>query len=556
MTFAAFMRSMVLVRDDRTGELRPPVLHPEEVRIVEAMDTVDLVTGLRRYLTIIVSWPRKGGKTFMSACMGIYSLVFDTHHTQREVLVQASTKDQGQSACFKAMRRLVKANPWLATRITMTADGMVYVDEAGIEHTVRVLPNSPGAVHGLDGSCVLYDEAWVHPNWEALEGTSPSPARACPLTVWSSYSGLKSQRTQDNPWYSVLSAAMQADDPTVFLSHLSGREQALSIPWITEGWLSRLEKQFAHIRSKFLRLAYNVWSVTDSGAFLAEAEIADAIDRSLPTMITIPSPHSSARIGCDLGLVRDRTAIVATGIAPSGQLVVLHVEIIAGTRQRPVSLMDVEQRILHLARWLQTTHVALDRWQSAQMSEGLRRQGLWAQNITCDAAWLDRAAMNLKRWFSQRHIRIPAHPGLLEELEGLESEELRRRDRVRFTAHGSNHDDACVALCLSAERFAGSLRPEDSQIGLPRLAEIQTCHAADVLDRHDVPCPVAGEVPSLQVGCRRCSMFLGAEQYYAAHLNSGQEWISLGDFVTSRLAPNDWLRDRRITGTLERLGLR
>jgi hypothetical protein len=87
MTFEAFITTMVKVRDDARGELRAPVLHPEEVRIVEAMDAIDPATGLRRYLTIIVSWPRKAGKSFMSACVAVYMLCFDEHATNREVLI-------------------------------------------------------------------------------------------------------------------------------------------------------------------------------------------------------------------------------------------------------------------------------------------------------------------------------------------------------------------------------------------------------------------------------------------------------------------------------------
>lgn len=543
MTFAAFMADFVRVRDEATGALRPPVLHLEEERLVAALDAIDPATGLRQFLTVIISWVRKGGKTWMSACIGIYLLVFDAFHTHREVIVQASTKDQGQSACFKAMKRLVLANAWLRVRISILADSMLYVDEAGVEHSLRVLPHSPGGVHGLNGSCVIYDEAWVHPNWDALEGTSPSPARRCPVTVWASYSGLKSQRTPDNPWFSVLSSALRGEDPTVFLSHISGREGALSIPWITPGWLARLEQQFAHVRSKFLRLAYNVWSTSDVGAFLTEDEISDALDRTLPITATIGPRHPTARIGVDLGLVKDRTAIVATNLDTSGRLVVRHVEIIQGTRARPVSLIDVEDRIARVAVTLGTRDVSLDRWQSAQMGEGLRRRGLSVRAVTCDAAWLDRAATHLKHWFSQRHIQIPAHAGLLEELEGLEAEELRRRDRVRFTASGSNHDDACVALCLSAERFAGGIRPDTSVVGRDKLPEIDLCVAEHVLGVDYCDCPVV-DGPSAHPGCRRCGMFMHAATMHEAHIKT-HEWVPLSVFVASRLQPNAWLRARR-----------
>lgn len=540
------MTAMVRVREERTGALRAPVLHAEEQRVVAAMDAINPVTGLRLILLIVISWPRKLGKSFMSGAIAVYMLVFDRFATQREVLIQASTRDQGRSAVFLAAKRIVKANPWLAARITILQDSMTYVDEAGIEHVMRVLPNDPSSIHGLNGSCTIYDEGWVHQTWEALEGTSPSPARLSPLTVWASYAGLKSQRHPGNPWFDTLTRAQRGDDPTVFLSHLSGREAALSVPWITPAWLERLEAQFSHVRSKFLRLGLNIWSTSDVGAFLSEEEIADALDRDRPAQVTGPLWHPTARIGVDLGLVKDRTAIVASDVAPDGRLDVLHVEIIQGTRTRPVSLTEVEARIARLAGWLGTTSVSLDRWQSAQMTEGLRRRGIHVRSVSCDAAWLDRAATSLKHWFSQRHVRIPAYAPLLEELEGLEAEELRRRDRVRFTAKGSNHDDACVALCLSAEVVAGGQRPETSQIGAAKLVEITDCVARHVLGESDVPCPLAGETPSLQPGCRRCDMVRHVEPLYQEHLASGAAWISLGEFA-QRFAPNAWLRERRFT---------
>jgi hypothetical protein len=545
MTFAEFMSTLVLVRDEVTGVLRPPVLHAEEVRLVAAMDARDPATGLRQFLTVVISWPRKSGKTFMLACIGIYMLVFDEFATHREVGVQAATKDQGQSAVFKAMRRLVRGNPWLQARITMTADGMIYTDESGVDHTVKVLPNT-NTNHGLNFSCDVKDEGWVFANWETLEGTSPSPARRCPLTAWGSYAGLKSQRHSGNPWYDTLSSAQRGDDPTMFLSHLSGREGALSVPWLTPAWLARLEQQFEHVRSKYLRLGLNIWSTSDSGAFLSEEEIADAIDRTLPAQVTTRTPRPTARIGIDLGLVRDRTAITATDIATDGRLVVLHVEIIAGTRKNPVSLVAVEARVLRLAQLLGTRHVSVDRWQSAQMIENFRRHGLSVTPVVCDASWLDRAATSLKLWFSQRHIQIPAHPGLLEELEGLEAEELRRRDRIRFTATGGAHDDAAVSLCLSAEGFAGGARrPEASQIGRAKLPEIRTCLAAEKLGVWQASCPIVGDGPSLHPGCRDCEMIKFAGPLYDKHIATGATWIPLSAFVYANFQPNAFVRQRR-----------
>ena len=122
-------------------------------------------------------------------------------------------------------------------------------------------------------SALISDETWVHDSWDLLEGVSPSPARRNPVTMWTSYAGLKHQKRRGNPWFDVLERAHAGDDPRLFLSHITGREGALSIPWITEQWLARMERLFAHVPAKFQRLALNQWATGDGGSFLSSAEI-------------------------------------------------------------------------------------------------------------------------------------------------------------------------------------------------------------------------------------------------------------------------------------------
>ena len=112
MSFAEFMRTMVLVRDEETGELGPRAACRRTSR--RGSDGRDepghRAPAVPHHHRL---WVRKAGKTFISACIGVYMLCFDQHHTQREVVIQASTRDQGASACFKAMQRIVQNNPWL-----------------------------------------------------------------------------------------------------------------------------------------------------------------------------------------------------------------------------------------------------------------------------------------------------------------------------------------------------------------------------------------------------------------------------------------------------------
>jgi hypothetical protein len=174
-------------------------------------------------------------------------------------------------------------------------------------------------------------------------------------------------------------------------------------------------------------------------------------------------------IGVDVGISRDTTGVIASHLHKQ-RLIVDAVRIFRGTKANPVSLMQVETEILSLAHKLGARQVVADRWQAQLLAERLRARGLHVMLVTSDVASLDRWATQLKMWFSRRLVRIPNDPELIEQLEGLEGEEMRRRDRVRFTATGANHDDAAVALCLSAEPHAQDVGQDQSREEAARRA--------------------------------------------------------------------------------------
>jgi hypothetical protein len=215
----------------------------------------------------------------------------------------------------------------------------------------------------------------------------------------------------------------------------------------------------------------------------------------------------------------------------------------------------LEERVLALAHVLNTKRVAVDRWQSAQLAERLTHRGLYVTPVTCDVAWLDRAASNLKRWFVARTIRIPRHAGLIEQLETLEGEELRRKDRVRFTATGANHDDAAVALVLSATPFAGTAkRPEFGTIGVPKMAEISNCLIEAGGAYVGTQCPVI-HGPSPFPGCTRCPAYVSARTAHDAYVAQGREWLPLPVFVGKFMEPAKWVLERRFDELRDRLGI-
>ena len=192
-------------------------------------------------------------------------------------------------------------------------------------------------------------------------------------------------------------------------------------------------------------------------------------------------PGVAYGLGLDLGLTRDLTGLILSHVNDNGHVVVDIARSWRGTRQHPVDLLDVEATVLDLARRFHAA-VHLDGWNGALLAQRLQRQGVTSvRTHTMESSRLDAYATLLKTLFTNRQVQIPRDAELLEQLENLQGEELRRRDQVRFTAVGEAHDDLPCALCLSCEGHIawratqGKVVMRETRIGrveLPKSARV------------------------------------------------------------------------------------
>lgn len=553
-TFAEFMRHFVRVPDDRTGRVGPIQPHREQQRLIAAVDAIDPATGLRRFREFALSWPRKLGKSTTDAALGLWALTSDPFASDREVAILSSDLAQSRDSVFLHVRRIVSRHPWLKKHVRLLATEAVFKDDSG-EHVLRVLPRDSRGLHGLNLSCLISDETWVHDSWDLLEGVSPSPSRVAPITVWSSYAGLRSQRRPSVPWFDVLSRARAGDDPQVFCSHVEGREQVIGlVPWLNAAWLDRMERQFSAVPSKARRLALNIWPTgADSDSFLTDDEIRDAID---PHHVEPVGPDPGCRyvLGIDVGVTHDRCAIALTHIDPRGKLVVDALRYWSGSRAKPVDLPLVESVLEDLAtRFKAPIHG--DSWQFTLMGQRLQKRGLRVVTHTVEVARLDSYATIAKTAFRDRLIVIPPDPTLREELENLVGEEMRRRDKVRFTSGPGAHDDGLMAIMLSTEsaiswrEHGGQLRVYHTELGRKRMAAIDHCRAG-MLHR----CPLITD-PSAHAGCGRCAAYVSASEARDAHVRAGGEWQPLPLFTSEHLYDCDLIREARMQAVLSSLCL-
>jgi phage terminase large subunit-like protein len=540
------------------GGLSPMVLYPEQRSLIAAAAARD-GNGAPLYDELAALWIKKAGKSETAGGLIIAELIGNTTEADREIIVVASSLDQSKQYAFESARRFSRRDPILEKRIKPYDTTLVYkeivVDQRTggrhtEEHIVRAIPaRDVKSLHGNRATLTVYDEFHAHSNYDLMEALAPAPTRKHPRILYLSYAGLKVHAREGNPLWDLWQRWQARTDPRLFVSYIGGPDGWKQVPWITPAFIAQQRRQFAAVPAKFQRLWQNEWVTDDVGSFLSAQEIREAID---PALTEASGPVIGAAIGVDIGLTRDTTAVVASHVHPvTYQLTVDAVRILRGTKAKPVSLSTLEDVIVDLARVLGTRKVTCDQWQASMLAERLRARGLSVHLVTCDVARLDRMATHLKTWFARRTIRIPNHPGLIEQLETLVGEEMRRRDKVRFTAYGEAHDDAAIALCLSAE-------PHSAGIGQRRMAEMDGCALEGYMGR-TVGCYLLTDharVPSDPVCRRECPGHISTLAAYEEHSRRTGETPGLRMFVAAGLIRrNNFAVRRSLRDTMQRIGL-
>ncbi len=442
-----------------TRTVGPVIVYPALAAFIAAYDQRDPIAALPQFSELGFLAIKKSGKTLIGAALALYELVFASAEPNREILLLAATYEQATNRLFDAAVRFTRLHPIFESlkifkneiihreNVIDSKTGGRHVEE----HVLRAVgaKNAP-ALHGANATLTIYDELHTHEDYNAVEATAPSPARRCPRSVYLSYAGLRHQAHEGVPLWDLWQRWKGGSDPRLHVTFIGGPEGWRAVPWITESFIASQRRQFAAVPSKFRRLWLNEWASGDEGSFLSGEEIAAALDLSLHEP-AFGVPGIVYAMGIDLGLTRDLSAVVISHVTPDGILIPDVIKTWQGSKGHPVSLEAVAGEVLALSRRFALKRVVLDQWQGAMMAEGLKRAGLNVRLITCGPSQLDQWATRLKAWFVQRTIRIPNHPQLIEQLETLRGVESRRRDLIRFTEGTGQHDDAVVALVLSAE---------------------------------------------------------------------------------------------------------
>lgn len=124
--------------------------------------------GLRQYRTCYVEIPKKNGKTELGAAVALYMLCAD-REAAPEVYSAAADREQA-GLIYQVAAQMVRSNSTLSKRLKIL-DSRKRIINYSNNGFYQVLSSDVKTKHGLNPSCVLFDEIHAQPNdelWRVL----------------------------------------------------------------------------------------------------------------------------------------------------------------------------------------------------------------------------------------------------------------------------------------------------------------------------------------------------------------------------------------------------
>jgi phage terminase large subunit-like protein len=212
-------------------------------------------------------------------------------------------------------------------------------------------------------------------------------------------------------------------------------------------WVDRedLDEQRALLTdSQFERLHLNVWTASEDRLVSVEG-LAEAV--------VLDGPQDYRRgvvykIGVDLGLRNDRTAIVvahAESVVGRRRVVLDRLVVFEGSKSDEVTLGEVEDALLDVWRMYGRPRVRMDPWQAVGLAQRLRQKGVSVEEWSYSPLRYGAAASALYGLLRDGLLALYPHEALLDELANVRLRETLP-GQVRVDHDPGRHDDMVQAL--------------------------------------------------------------------------------------------------------------
>lgn len=452
----SFLEKYFVLENGKPIRLEPwqkeHVLTPVIERVIRSCDT------------FLIGLPKKNGKSTLASCVALYALLLDDANP--EVYSAAGDLDQAR-IIFNFTKRAIQRSE-LRKFFRFFKDAIERADGAGV---YRAFAADASGLHGLNASCVIWDELWNQFSYDLWEALTHTPSRAHPFHFVVTYAGY--QARAGNLLWDLYLRGISGADPHQYTYWRSGPDANVA-SWVTREYLESQRRRLpVHI---YKRLHMNEWSVADSAkVFRISAECWDGYFEEA-------KPNARYVIGIDLAKLRDFTAwcVLRTDVQPYRVVDVGKLGHMDYTIQ--VELLDA------LVKRFGNPRVIVDESAAGTaVVELMRKRGWRVEEFKFTNDSKARLVMDLAVGFEQRHIVLPkvgrtlnenrAIADLEVELFNFEPTELRSGN-LHYGAAGAYHDDLVMALCLAwsarrtqAKPFLETIRPSFQHVPFHGMIE-------------------------------------------------------------------------------------
>lgn len=418
---------------------KPIVLEEFQKKILRDIFQTKDKNGFRKYNLALIGVPKKNGKSTLASGIALYMLFTEANG---EIYGAAGDLEQSR-IIFQITKRAIERNPILLESVKIYKNEIVVPSTNSI---YRVLSADAPTAHGLNPSCVIFDELWNQPNRDLYDALTQSPVRKEPLTFIVTYAG----NDQTSLLYELYQEGTKKRDPKMYFFW---SEKNLA-KWISEEYLEQQRRRLpAHV---YQRLHENKW-VQGANAFLAKVELDACIDPTLKPQLS-GKGETKYFLAVDLGLTRDRTVLTVCHKNEKDNLVYLdYIRTFQGTKNNPVLISDVEEAIMSCNRSFNIHKNVFDPWQMKSTAERLKRL-VKIEEFTFTSNTIQKLSQNLYYLFHNGLIRIFPHKMLEEELLSLNAEEKSYGWRIDHKSGGFS--DHVVSLGMSSMFSVQETKPD------------------------------------------------------------------------------------------------
>ena len=173
------------------GTEQPIVLAQHQRDILRHVFTPD-ERGRFPYETVLLSAPKKSGKTTLAALITLWFALFI--EPPNEIHICANDLEQSIARVFKVVGSAIKLNPYLRSNAIVRKASIIVDNGTTIEALSSDYSGAAGSNHGL----TVWDELWGYRSenarrlWDEL---TPVPTRANSLRLIVSYAGFTGEST-------------------------------------------------------------------------------------------------------------------------------------------------------------------------------------------------------------------------------------------------------------------------------------------------------------------------------------------------------------------------